>query len=150
MNLRPGRWIGKGSLLAEGQSRGQSLSCDVEVRQDPDGFTLTGSWQDPDSPPREFALRVVANEVGTYTLGMRMAGDGLQGTAKLDSSPNLGLMWNDGGTVHATFALFSVQRGCGLRGFVRDGSHVYTWEMAFSLHQETVRGDNVVALRRRR
>ena len=150
MNLQPGRWTARGSLLAEGQSRGQALSCEVQVQRDADGHTLTGHWQLPDGAAREFALRVVANDVGTYTLGMRMAGDGLQGTAKLDSSPNLGLLWNDAGTLHATFALFPLARGFGLRGFARDGGHVYTWEMSFSLHQETVRSDNVVSLRRRR
>lgn len=150
MNLQTGRWTARGSLLAEGRSRGETLSCDVQVQRDDDGYTVTGHWQLPDGPAREFALRVVANDVGTYTLGMRMAGDGLQGTAKLDSSPNLGLMWNDAGTVHATFALFPLTGGYGLRGFARDGGHVYTWEMSFSLHQETVRGGNVVSLRRRR
>jgi hypothetical protein len=150
VNLQPGRWTARGSLLAEGESRGRTLSCDVQVQRDDDGCTLTGAWQLPDEPAREFVLRVVANDVGTYTLGMRMAGDGLQGTAKLDSAPNLGLMWNDAGSVHVTFALFPLTRGYGLRGFARDGGHVYTWEMSFSLHQETVRGDNVVSLRRRR
>ena len=150
MNLHPGRWLGKGSLLAEGRSLGQAVACDVQVEKDQDGYTLSGTWQGLNAEPWEFVLRVVPNEVGTYTLGMRLAGDGLQGTAKLDSPPNLGLMWNDAATVHATFALFPVTRGYGLRGFVRDGQHVYTWEMAFSLHQETVRADNVVSLRRPR
>ncbi len=149
MNLQTGRWIGKGSLLAEGQSLGHAVTCDVQVQKDEDGFTLTGTWQGSEAAAWEFALRIVANEVGTYTLGMRLAGDSLQGTAKLDSPPNLGLIWNDIGTVHATFVLFPLTRGYGLRGFVRDGSHVYTWEMAFSLHQETVKADNVVSLRRR-
>ena len=89
----------------------------------------------------------------------RLAGDHLQGTAKLDSPPNLGLLWNDSGSIHATFALFAVSRGYGFRGFVRDaapsargdsGGCVFTWEVAFSLKQEVVKGDNVVSLHRRR
>ena len=150
MNLHPGRWIGKGSLLPEGQSLGETVTCEVQVQRDDDGFTLAGSWRGASEGSREFVLRIADNEVGTYTLGMRMAGDSLQGTAKLDSPPNLGLLWNDSGSVHATFSLFPVTRGYGLRGFARDGGHVYTWEMVFSLHQETVRADNVVSLRRRR
>ena len=158
--LESGQWLGRGSLLAEGQSRGQPVECHVLVQRDEEGVTLTGGWRGQGSDESEFVVRLASNDVGTYTLTMNLAGDHLQGTAKLDSPPNLGLLWNDSGSVYATFALFAISRGYGFRGFVRDAGHaaaprdgggrVFTWEVAFSLKQEVVKGDNVVSLHRRR
>jgi hypothetical protein len=158
MLLESGQWLGRGSVLGEGQSRGQPVECAVLVQRDDEGFTLTGHWQGQGDPERDFVARVASNDVGTYTLSMRLAGLHLQGSAKLDSPPNMGLLWSDSGSVHATFALFAVSRGYGFRGFVRDvgsgaaagSGRLYTWEIAFSLKQEVVKGDNVVSLHRRR
>lgn len=156
--LESGQWLGRGSVLAEGQSRGQPIECHVLVQRDSEGVTLTGGWHAQGEAESEFVVRVASNDVGTYTLTIQLAGDRLQGTAKLDSPPNLGLLWNDSGSLHATFALFSVSRGYGFRGFVRDAGaprgagdgRVFTWEVAFSLKQELVKADNVVSLHRRR
>lgn len=158
MMLESGQWLGRGSVLAEGRSRGVPVACDVHVERDAQGATLTGGWQAEGEAGMDFQVRLAGNESGTYTLAVHLAGDHLHGTAKLDSPPNLGLLWNDSGTLHATFALFSVPRGYGFRGFVRDsgtsggasGARLFTWEVAFSLKQEVLRGDNVVSLRRRR
>jgi hypothetical protein len=159
MFFESGQWLGRGSVLAEGQSRGQPLECQVLVQRDGEGVTLTGGWRGQGDSESEFVVRLASNDVGTYTLTVQLAGDHLQGTAKLDSPPNLGLVWNDSGSIHATFALFTVSRGYGFRGFVRDagrtgstagGGRVFTWEVAFSLKQEVVKGDNVVSLHRRR
>lgn len=153
--LESGQWLGRGSLLGEGESRGRALECEARVERDASGITISGSWQVQDDPEAEFVVRLAGNDVGTYTLTAQLGGDRLQGTAKLDSPPNLGLLWNDNGTLHATFALFTVSRGYGFRGFLRDTSMggdgaLMTWEVAFSLRQDVARGDNVVSLRRRR
>ncbi|MEZ5557282.1 MAG: hypothetical protein R3E86_01870 [Pseudomonadales bacterium] len=151
MMLPPGEWLGKGSLLAAGRSLGRAIACSVLVERDDNGTTLKGSWHDDPDLPRDFVLRIAANESGTYTLSMRLAGDTLQGTAKLDSAPNLALLWNDSSTVHVAAALFALgDGGLGLRGFVRDGDAVLTWELRFTRRQQTLGGDNVVTLRRRR
>jgi len=157
MLLQSGQWLGRGSLLGEGESRGRSLECELVVQRDDDGLTLTGHWQVQGEAASDFAARVAANDVGTYVIGLRLAGLNLQGTAKLDSPPNVGMLWNDSGTLHASFALFAVSRGYGCRGFLRDGAsgapgsgRLFTWEMALSLRQEVVKGDNVVSLHRRR
>lgn len=154
MMLGSGHYLGRGSVLAEGQSKGLPVECHVLVQRDDGGATVTGTWQLEGTSERDFQVRLGANEVGTYSLDGRFGGDLLRGTAKLDSPPNLGLLWNEAGSVHATFSLFSVARGYGFRGFVRDGAgdaaRLYTWEVAFSLKQEAVKGSNVVSLRRRR
>jgi len=161
--LNNGQWLGRGSVLAEGQSRGLPLECQVQVERDHTGVTLTGAWQAQGEAEQPFQARLASNDVGTYTLSLYLGGDRLHGTAKLDSPPNLGLLWNESGSLHATFALFTVSRGFGFRGFLRDCSvgpagggsgaergRVFTWEVAFSLRQEVLKGDNVVSLQRRR
>jgi hypothetical protein len=151
--LETGQWVGRGSVLAEGQSRGAPVSCRVRVTRDDDGASLNGHWQQDGGSEQDFAVRVAANDSGTYTLGVRLAAEALHGTAKLDSPPNAGLLWNDPGTVHVSFALFAVPKGYGFRGFVREAGNpgrLYTWEIAFTLEQAQVRGDNIVSLNRRR
>lgn len=149
MLLKPGHWLGRGSLLVEGRSLGDTVAIDVRLERDEGGFTLT-AVQTTGGAARDYSIRIAHNDVGTYTLAVRTQGETLSGTAKLDSAPNLGLLWNDSGTVHATFALFGVNDGCGCRGFVRTGATTYTWEIAFGLKQDVVRGSNVVSLTRRR
>jgi hypothetical protein len=172
MLLENGQWLGRGSLLGEGESRGRTLECEMLVQRDDDGMTLSGQWQVQGDSPSDFVARVAANDFGTYVVGLRLApppSDGptsggptsgglhLHGTAKLDSPPNVGMLWSDSGTLHASFALFAVSRGYGCRGFLRDGSggltgsgRLFTWEMALSLRQQVVKGDNIVSLHRRR
>lgn len=155
MMLESGQWVGRGSLLAEGQSRGLPLACHLLIERDADGVTLTGGWQAEGEAEQGIAIRLASNDVGTYTLNARFGARRLDGTAKLDSPPNLGLVWEEGDGLYATFALFSISRGYGCRGFLRDADaggvrRVFTWEIAFSLKQEVLKGDNVVSLHRRR
>ncbi len=155
MILDSGHWLGRGSVLAEGQSRGGTVECHVLVQRDDGGATITGTWQLEGAAEQDFQVRLAGNEVGTYSLQGGFGADGLAGTAKMDSPPNLGLLWNASGSLHATFSLFPVARGYGFRGFVRDAggpgeARLFTWEVAFSLKQERVTGGNVVTLRRRR
>lgn len=155
--LESGHWLGRGSVLAHGQSRGRPVVCHVLVQRDNSGATLTGTWQLEGGVEADFQVRLAGNDVGTYSVSVQLPGEELSGVAKLDSPPNLGLLWNDSGALYATFSLFSVSRGYGFRGFLRDadgsgadGGRVSTWEVAFSLKQETVKGNNIVSLHRRR
>lgn len=153
MLLQSGQWLGRGSLLPAGQSRGVPITSEVRVDRDEAGLTLTGHWQLAEQEAKDFVIRVAADDAGTYSLSLRLAALQLHGTAKLDSPPNLGLLWNEAGNLHATCSLFAVAAGCGCRGFVRQhGSRetLHTWEIAFSLKQALVQGDNVVSLHRRR
>ena len=149
MILKPGHWLGRGSLLIEGFSLGRTLECDARVEKDEGGLTVAAELKSQDGERRSLNVRVAPNEVGTYTLRLQTGGEVFHGSAKLESAPNLGLMWNDSETVHLTFTLFPVQTGYGCRGFLRDGETTYTWEMAFSLKQDVVKGDNVVSLKGR-
>jgi len=146
----PGHWLGKGSLLLEGRSLGDPLECDIAVETDEGGTSLMLNLKVGDRP-QEVVIRVAGNEVGTYVVSVRSTRAAtLMGTAKLDSEPNLGLLWNEAGTLYATFALFARPGGLGCRGFLREGQSTFTWELALSRQQDVVQGDNVVALKPRR
>ena len=149
MIVEPGHWLGRGSVLVEGFSLGKTIECDARIEQDRGGLIVSAELKFQDGERENLGVRIAGNDVGTYTIRLQSAGEVFHGTAKLDSPPNLGLLWNDSETVHLTFALFAVSNGYGCRGFLRDGDTTYTWEMAFALKQEVVKGDNVVSLSRR-
>ncbi len=150
MLLQAGHWLGKGSLLVEGQSLGQGISCDVEVTHAELEFNIGAEIDIKELGARAMSIRIVANEEGTYTVNVRTLSGAYTGVAKLDSPPNLGLVWNEQGDTYITFTLFSIQEGYGFRGFLRNNGTTYTWEIAFSLKRDVVGGDNVVSLANRR
>jgi len=150
MMLQAGRWLGKGTLLTPGRSLGVAVECEVAIEREEGAANLAGHWREEGQPPVEFSLRVAQNEEGLWSVVALTGALRLQGTAKLDSPPNLALLWNDPGNLNLTVALFAITGGFGCRGFVRDGDRVRTWEIAFKLKQEVLRGPNVVSLHRRR
>ena len=153
MLLQAGHWLGRGSLLVEGASLGEPVECDVVIEQDSGGLTLTGAVEFKQAPASKLSIRIAPDEVGTYVIDAHLGGrDGirLDGVAKLESAPNLGLLWNADGTLHATFALFQIAKGYGFRGFLRERDRTLTWEVAFALKQDAVKASNVVTLWRRR
>lgn len=150
MLLQAGHWLGRGSLLVEGASLGEPIECDLAIEQDSSGLTLTGALEFKRTPSNPLSIRVAPDEVGTYIIDARIGGVRLDGVAKLESAPNLGLLWNAEGTLHATFALFHVAKGYGFRGFLRERDRTLTWEVAFALKQDAIKASNVVTLRRRR
>jgi len=147
--LQAGHWLGRGSLLIEGFSLGKTVECDARVEEDEGGLIVNAELKFQDGDRRSIGIRIAGNDVGTYTIRLQSQGESYHGTAKLDSPPNLGLLWNDSETVHLTFALFAVSGGYGCRGFLRDGETTYTWEVAFALKQDVVKGDNVISLKSR-
>jgi len=150
MLLVAGEWLGKGSLLLEGRTLGETIEAEAQIEADETGLSIRMQIVLGENS-RQMLVRVAANDVGTYVVSVRSEiADTLMGTAKLDSEPNLGLLWNDAGTIYATFSLFSHSGGLGCRGFARSEGTTYTWEVAFSRKQQVVKGDNVVSLRRRR
>ena len=150
MLLQAGHWLGRGSLLVEGASLGEPIECELAIEQDSSGLTLTGTLDFERPPSDPLSIRVAPDEVGTYVIDARIGSVCLDGVAKLESAPNLGLLWNAEGTLYATFALFHVAKGYGFRGFLRERDRTLTWEVAFALRQDAIKASNVVTLRRRR
>ena len=148
MLLHKGNWLGKGKLLVEGASLGEEVQLDLQITEDEGGTTISGTLEGDFSG--DVSVRVAPDEVGTYIIDARLAGVGLDGIAKLESEPNLGLLWNEGQTQSVSVALFGTGNGIGCRGFWHEGGKSRTWEILFRLKQQVIGGDNVVSLMRRR
>ncbi len=148
MLLEAGTWDGRGRLWAGGGSIGQALSCELDVRNEEDGWYVSGTVLADGQDTAEVSLRIVASDDGTYQVDSYVAGVRLDGTAKLDSLPNLALLWHEEASDCASVALFRVERGFGCRGFYRSRSRPWTWEIAFQARTVAKRRGNVVPLRR--
>lgn len=148
MILNKGHWYGTGSLLVEGASLGEDVQVDLEITEDSGGMTLAGRLLGDFEG--DVSIRVAPDEVGTYVIDARVAAVALDGIAKLESEPNLCLLWNEGQTQSVSVALFVTGNGIGCRGFWHEGGRTRTWEILFKLKQQVVGGDNVVSLARRR
>ncbi len=134
--------------MVEGASLGETVEVDLEISQDQAGLTLTGRLQG--DVTGNVSIRIAPNEVGTYTIDAHIAGLVLDGIAKLESEPNLCLLWNQGHTQSASVSLFPIGGGIGCRGFWYEGGRTRTWEILFKLKQQAVGGANVVSIRRPR
>jgi hypothetical protein len=146
--IRKGLWSAKGSVVFEGSSLGVPVEVDLDIVEDQDGITLTGEIQG--AGKGQVSVRIGADEVGTYVVDARMGSFALDGIAKLESEPNVCLLWNEGQTQSAPVSLFVVDTGLGCRGFFREAGKTVTWEILFRPTQQVVGGDNVVSLMRRR
>lgn len=156
MLLTDGRWTGRGRYLFHGQSLGIGVQTQFRVTSDDHGLHVEGSLDAQQQPSREFALRVVPDDTGLFEMTAQGFGPALQGTAKLASEPNMGMLWADAVDRQVSFSVFAVPDGYGCRGFARDESGLITWELSLRLEgAQTGRGPspnktNVVSLRPRR
>ena len=148
MILNKGSWLGNGKLLVEGASLGESIEVDLQISEDEGGMTLEGNLGG------EFdgavSIRIAPDEVGTYVIDARVAAVAMDGRAKLESEPNLALLWNEGQTQSVSVALFPTGNGIACRGFWQELGKTRTWEILFKLKQNVVGGSNVVSLANRR
>ena len=66
MILNKGLWFGKGTVLVEEASLGETVELDIEVVEDQEGYTISGKLLEAYSG--EVSIRVAPNDVGTYTV----------------------------------------------------------------------------------
>lgn len=149
--LPNGNWIGRGRYITREHVLGEPIECVFKVSTETPGIIIEGFQEaDGDAARREFSVVISADESGTYELSVHFGDWSLEGTAKLESQPCLGLVWSEDGSVHATFALFDLSDGHGLRGIIHTAREIVTWELALQEHHRVAGGDNVVTLSARR
>lgn len=147
--LRKGDWSGQGRVVIEGTSLGVKFELDpFSISDDEGGWTLTGQLSGEFDG--QVSIRIAADEEGTYVIDAQVAGLALDGRAKMESQPNLALLWNAAHTQAASVTLFQASGGIGCRGFFHEAGRTCTWEVRFVRRQERIGGDNVVSLARRR
>ena len=147
MILSKGNYLGSGQILVEGASLGEDLEIELNIEEDQEGMTLSGEISGAYSAA--ISIRVAPDDVGTYVIDARVGGIALDGRGKLESEPNLVLLWNEGQTQSVSVAFFQTSGGIGCRGFWQENGKSKTWEILFKLKQQVIGGSNVVSLRRR-
>ncbi len=128
--LQPGQWRGRGSYRPIDESLGIAFRAQIEINDDRQGLLINATLDVDGGATPSILVWIVADEFGTYTITVRGLGVDVQGTAKLESEPCLGLLWSDDGATHVAFALFALHDTHGLRGFARIGTVTWTWELA--------------------
>jgi hypothetical protein len=145
--LTPGTWIGRGSFLEKGQSLGTTIECTFDVTSEQVGTHVKGELTMRDGNTRHsFAVWITPNDTGTYDVAAQFAGANLEGTAKMESYPNLGMLWGTRGELQVSCAMFDLRAGRGFRGFSRSPKSQVTWEMVLREERITTTANNVVAL----
>lgn len=165
MIVAAGRWFGRGSYRASDQARGTSFRAQIEISDDlgaddafDKGYSIEATL-DVQGDERSMAVWIAADEFGTYAVSAKAPGLDVQGHAKLESEPHLGLLWSQDGLATVAFALFALPQAHGLRGYAKVDQHLWTWELALQRSQEAPRPQpkglrdrigNVVSLASRR
>ena len=139
MIVATGRWFGHGSLRASDEARGTSFKAQIDVSDDlgaddafRKGYSIDAKL-DVQGDERSVAVWIAADEFGTYAMTVKAPGLDVQGHAKLESEPHLGLLWSQDGLATVAFALFALPEAHGLRGYAKVDKHLWTWEL--SLHR---------------
>jgi len=148
MIIKKGDWSGRGSFIPEGASLGVTVNVELDVQAEAEGWIFRGALSG--GAEGDILIRIAGNEVGTYAVDVRIADVFMEGVAKLESEPNLALLWDVSASQTATAALFNVDRGIGCRGVFQSGGETLTWEILFRPLQQVVQAHNVVSLNRRR
>jgi hypothetical protein len=145
--LTPGPWVGRGSYLDKGQSLGTTIECTFGVTSEQVGTHIKGELTLRDGAGRHaFAIWITPNDTGTYDVAAQFAGANLEGTAKMESYPNLAMLWGARGDLQVSCAMFDLRNGRGFRGFSRLGKSQLTWEMVLREERVTTTATNVVSL----
>ena len=112
MILGPGKWAGRGSFRPTDASLGIRFQATVDIddHRGTEGLIVNATIQVDgevdQGGPRSILVWIVPDEVGTYSVTVKGADIDVEGTAKLDSEPHLGLLWSEDGTVYVTCTVF--------------------------------------------
>ena len=150
MLLDHGIWIGRGSWRITTDSNTVGFSASIEIQELEQGIdivvdvsTVTGSQQ-------QYKVWVAPDETGIYTVSLIGNGLELDGSAKLESTPHLGLLHGVKNSDTLAITLFETRESFGVRGFFRRNQDDFTFELALRTKGElaVVEKDNVISFQR--
>ena len=147
--LSSGRWLGKGSFLSKGQSLTTQVDLGFEVVSESVGTHLKGVQTFRAGTGRHaFAVWVTGNDTGTFDLAAQFGAMNFTGNAKLESFPNLALLWTKDADRHVAVSLFEVRHGFGCRGFYHAGDALVSFEIMLESHDYAAQKEspNVIAI----
>lgn len=134
MILAAGQWLGRGSFRPANETLGTAFKARLTISDDVGTGTtgyLVDAALDVDGAGQQLLQAwIVADEFGTYAVSASGFGTRLQGIAKLESEPHLGLLDAEDGSAHVAFAIFAPHDSHGVRGFAKAANTTWTWELA--------------------
>ena len=159
MILATGRWLGRGSYRTVDGALGVRFEVRADVAEHQEGFLIEAAQSAEGVGVETFMAWITPDESGAFTVVLKGGRFDARGTAKLESEPNLALLWSESGDVHIACTLFAGREVYGLRGFAKREDVAWTWELALrpgAMPDERKRKgpvavpDNVVSLASRR
>lgn len=142
--------MGRGSYRPTNETIGTKFEATLVIQEEEQGLLIDTSIVVQSGPQFEWGIWVVPDEHGTYSITARGTALDTSGIGKMESVPHIGMLWTEGGETYIAFAIFALRDSHGVRGFVRQQSHTFTWELALQPQQQVVAGGNVVSFAPRR
>lgn len=143
MLVAAGDWLGRGSFRTTNETVGTTFRARIKISDDIDigttGYLIDVTLEIEGAGQQLLQAWIAADEFGTYAVNANGFGTKLQGIAKLESEPHLGLLNAEDGTVNVAVAVFAARESHGVRGFARTAKGTWTWELAIEPAHRRVR-----------
>lgn len=142
MILSPDTWIGRGSWRVTTDSTGVKFECVVQITDEGNGTAINVTAITETDSRIKYDVWIVPDETGLYTI--RVNGDEmlLDGIGKLESLPHLATLRSEDGNKNLVLTVFEMPEVYGTRGFLTEGNHTYTFELALRMRVKVVQEKN--------
>ena len=136
MILTPETWVAKGNWRVTTDSTSVKFNCVIQIEEETAGTSIHVQEivrvDDPAAMASQFKYDawIVPDETGLYTIRVDSKQLTLEGVGKLESLPHLATLRSEDGETHVTLTLFEMPEVYGVRAFITQGEHTYTFELA--------------------
>lgn len=148
MILSPDTWVGRGSWRVTTDSTGVKFECIVQIKDEGNGTAINVTAITETDTKIKYDVWIVADETGLYTIRVNGEEMALDGIGKLESLPHLATLRSEDGNTSLVLTVFEMPEVYGTRGFLTEGKHTYTFELALRMRVKVVqeKNDNVTII----
>lgn len=130
MILSPATWVGSGSWRVTTDSTGVKFDVTLQVKEEQAGMLIHFSAFPETGSSVTYEIWIVPDETGLYTIAASGNELRLDGIGKLESLPHLATLKSEDDGSHLSITLFELPEVYGIRGFLTQEGHTYTFEIA--------------------
>ena len=147
MLLEHGIWLGKGSWRITTDSNTVAFDASILIQELEQGIDIQVDISTVTGTRQQYKIWVAPDETGMYTVSLVGNGLDMDGAAKLESTPHLGLLSSTKENETLAVTLFETREAYGVRGFFRRKQDVFTFELALRTKGEiaVAEKDNVIS-----
>ena len=151
MLLDRGVWLGKGSWRITTDSSTVAFDASIQIQELEQGLDIQVDLATVTGLRQQYKVWVAPDETGMYTVSLIGDGIELDGAAKLESTPHLGLLSSAKTDDTLAITLFETREAYGVRGFFKRNQDVFTFELALRTKGElaVAEQENVISFPRR-